>query len=180
MIGMETAIPVRASARRNGGRLIVIAIGIIKLCKGTLMLLLAFAALALTRQSVTDRLWEWASELDVGPLRKWLGDFIVNKMLDITVGRLVAAAVGCTIYAALFFTEGIGLLMDKIWAEWVVVITTALLIPVEIWEIHLKWRETTLPLAALLVNVAIVLFLIFRVRKRIAEHHAETASLKPN
>jgi len=176
---MEAAIPITSSThRRRDGRLIVIGIGIIKLLKASLLLLFAIAAIALTRDSVADYLWRWASELDVGPLRGKIGDFVANKLLNISSNRLVEAAIGCTLYAILFYVEGIGLLLNKLWAEWVVVISTSLLIPVEIYEIHAHWPDT-LPLAALLLNVAIVLFLIFRVRRRIREHHAANA-LTPN
>jgi uncharacterized membrane protein (DUF2068 family) len=64
----------------------------------------------------------------------------------------------------LFAIEGWGLWREKRWAEYLTVIVTASLIPLEIWEIirHLTW----LKVAALALNIAIVLYLLHLLRRR--------------
>jgi uncharacterized membrane protein (DUF2068 family) len=71
--------------------------------------------------------------------------------------------VGTFVYAALLLTEGTGLLLRKRWAEYFTIITTAGLIPLEVYEIsrHL----TAAKVVVLLINVAIVLYLVARVRR---------------
>ena len=53
--------------------------------------------------------------------------------------------------------------MRKHWAEYFTVITTAALIPLELYELarHFSWAK----IVVLLVNIAIVVYLITRVRK---------------
>jgi uncharacterized membrane protein (DUF2068 family) len=149
----------------------VVLIAIFKLFKASLLILAAVAALELMRQDVGERVREWATDLDVGPYRRRVGEFVVVRILGLNVKTLLMVAVGAGIYATLFLTEGLGLLFDKLWAEWMVVITSAGLIPFELMEI---FRNTTfkgaLPaLVTFVLNVAIVVYLFRRVRKRMAD-----------
>jgi hypothetical protein len=64
----------------------------------------------------------------------------------------------------LFAIEGIGLWMRKRWAEWLTVIITASLIPVEIYEFAL--RPNPGKAAVVIANAAIVAYLIWHVRSR--------------
>ena len=70
--------------------------------------------------------------------------------------------VGSFVYAALFLTEGIGLWMAKRWAEWFSVIITSSLVPFEIYEIYR--HPTVLKFGALLLNLAVVAYLVYRIR----------------
>jgi uncharacterized membrane protein (DUF2068 family) len=63
-------------------------------------------------------------------------------------------------YAALFAAEGIGLLLRKHWAEYLVVIVTGSLLPLEIYELFHKfalWK-----LGAVTGNLLIVAYLVHR------------------
>jgi len=61
-----------------------------------------------------------------------------------------------------FLTEGIGLWLLKRWAEWLTVIATSSLVPVEIFEIHR--HPTVLKVLVLIVNIAVAGFLLYRIR----------------
>jgi len=82
----------------------------------------------------------------------------------LTPTKIRIASMASFAYAALFLTEGVGLLMRKRWAEWLTIIATASLIPFEIYEI--AKHQTALRIAALVVNVAVVAYLVWRVRRR--------------
>jgi uncharacterized membrane protein (DUF2068 family) len=87
----------------------------------------------------------------------------VAKLFAADPRRLDYLAIGTFIYAAIFATEGTGLLFRKRWAEYFAVISTSLLIPLEMYElIH---RVTVIKAAVLLINVAIVAFLVHRLRR---------------
>jgi uncharacterized membrane protein (DUF2068 family) len=73
----------------------------------------------------------------------------------------VAAIVACA-YATLYAIEGVGLLLQKRWAEYLTTIATASLIPFELYE--LAQRLTVLRAAAVIINVAIVVYLIHVLR----------------
>jgi uncharacterized membrane protein (DUF2068 family) len=67
-------------------------------------------------------------------------------------------------YGVIEGVEGYGLWRRRRWGEWLTVIATSLLFIPEIWE--LTKRPTPLKAAALVVNVAIVAYLISRLRRR--------------
>lgn len=68
------------------------------------------------------------------------------------------------LYAGLFLAEGTGLWLQKRWGEWLTVIITSSLVPVEMYEIyrHATWVRV----GALIVNVAIVAYLIYAIRSQ--------------
>jgi uncharacterized membrane protein (DUF2068 family) len=77
--------------------------------------------------------------------------------------RAEALGLGLFAYGSLFVVEGIGLWSGRRWGEYLTVIATGLLIPLEIYELIQKF---TLPrLVALVINVAIVIYLIVRLRE---------------
>jgi uncharacterized membrane protein (DUF2068 family) len=146
------------------GRLVVTLIGIFKLIKAALLVLASVAALELTRPMVRQLLGDWCNDLDIGPYRSLIGDGITRHVLGLNVQTLIAVAVGAALYATLFFTEGMGLLFDKLWAEWITVISTAGLIPMELVEFY--HRPGFWIILALAINIAIVIYLARRVRCR--------------
>ena len=76
--------------------------------------------------------------------------------------RVTVLALGALAYAALETTEGVGLARRRRWAEYLTVIATGVLIPFEVREVVA--RPTVFRLGALLVNVAIVVYLAYRKR----------------
>jgi len=72
--------------------------------------------------------------------------------------------IGAFCYAALFTTEGIGLWLEKRWAEYLTVIATISFIPFEVWEI--VRRVTVLRIALVIANIAIVIDLIWRLTRQ--------------
>jgi len=67
-------------------------------------------------------------------------------------------------YTAVLFTEGIGVYLEKRWAELLMIFATASLIPLEVWHI---WRHPSLAaVVILIVNCFIVWFLYFVLRRK--------------
>ena len=65
-------------------------------------------------------------------------------------------------YGALEGAEGYGLWRRRRWGEYLTVLATSLLFIPEIWE--LTHKASPLKVGALLVNIAVVAYLIFRLR----------------
>lgn len=65
-------------------------------------------------------------------------------------------------YAALEAAEMVGLWLAKRWAEYLTFVATLLFIPLEVYEIILK--PTPLKISALIINVAIALYLLYAKR----------------
>jgi len=67
------------------------------------------------------------------------------------------------IYAEPFLTEGVGLWLMKRWAEWFTIIITSSLVPVEIYE--LVRHPTVTKILVLIINIAVVIYLLYRIRR---------------
>jgi len=132
-----------------------------KMIKCVLLLIAAAGALKLLQPGALDGFVEYLAHLPLAqgfrPLDHsihWLGGLSRHNLE-------LAAGLACA-YAALYATEGIGLWLQKRWAEYLTTIATASLIPFELWE--LTQGASLGKAAALLVNVAIVIYLIYVLR----------------
>lgn len=90
---------------------------------------------------------------------------IVEKLHQLHPGTLLVAGIGALAYGGLELVEGVGLWLDKLWAEYLTVIATSLLVPVELYELARK--PTLLKAVGITVNLAIVVYLARRLRERV-------------
>ena len=148
-------------ARHVGAGLIRL-IGVFKLFKGIVLLVAGFAALRLVHGDVGEMAAQWVRDFNFDPENRHIRQLLVF-LTGLTPKRLHELGVGAFIYSILFFTEGIGLVMAKRWAEWVAVISTAGFIPLEIYE--LIRRHTLVRAGLLVVNIAIVIYLVRRIQR---------------
>lgn len=140
----------------------LLAIGLFKLVKGLLLAATGFGAFSLLHKDVGETVTHWVELLRVDPDNTYIHGLLA-KVFSVTPKELKAIGVGTFIYSGLLLTEGIGLLLRKHWAEYFTVITTAALIPLEIYE--LMKRVSPMKLGVLAVNIAIVVYLVVRIRK---------------
>jgi uncharacterized membrane protein (DUF2068 family) len=139
-------------------------IGVFKLVKATLLVLLAFGAFRAAHGGVVDSIHELARVLRVDPHGAMM-EGLIAKVSGVSPERLRLLSLGTLVYAALFATEGIGLLLAKVWAEWLAVVSTAGFIPLEI--LSLVRHATALHVVVLIVNIVIVAYLLLeRLRSR--------------
>ena len=137
-------------------------IGAFKLAKGLLILAVALGVLHLVRGDPADTLAHWASELHIDPEGRHFTR-AVDRILSLDARRLEALSAGMFVYAGLFLVEGVGLILGRRWAEYFTVVVTASFVPLEIYEI--VRHPTLIRVAALLVNLAIVWYLVARLRR---------------
>jgi uncharacterized membrane protein (DUF2068 family) len=136
-------------------------IGLFKLLKGALLVAVGCGALKLLHKDVGNLATHWVQILRVDPDNRLIHG-VLEKAFSVTPKQLEAISAGTFVYAALLLTEGIGLLLRKRWAEYFTVVTTGGLLPLEIYELA---RHFTLSkVVVLLVNAAIVVYLIRRLR----------------
>jgi len=97
-----------------------------------------------------------------GPARphKFLGRF--RHYFSIGTGHLYAVAAVVSAYAALEATEMMGLWFTKRWAEYLTFVATAVLIPLEVYEI--AGGVSALKVVTLVINVAIAAYLLWAKR----------------
>jgi len=87
-------------------------------------------------------------------------DWVLDQAEKVSPHMLLLAGWAAFFYAALFAAEGIGLYLRKHWAEYLVVIVTGSLLPLEIWELYhkLAWWK----FGVVIGNVLIVTYLVHR------------------
>lgn len=101
------------------------------------------------------------TELNLDPGRH-LWRRLYEKVLSGLSSHPDEIGVGAILYGLLEGFEAFGLILRRRWAEYLVVVATVVFIPVEIDE--LLRHPTVLKAAALVVNVAIVVYLVWRKR----------------
>lgn len=137
-------------------------IAVLKLLKGLSLLAVAFGALHLLHRDMEETVRHWVNILNVDPESKYFHRAI-EKLTSIDDRQLRAISAGSFFYAALLLTEGVGLLLQKRWAEYFTIIATGSFVPLEIYELfrHFRWAK----LALLLFNLAVVGYLVWVVRR---------------
>lgn len=160
---------VRTFPRKQGSRqsskssTVLVLIGAFKLFKALLLIVLGIGAIHLLHKDLASTVAHWTNVLRVDPDNRFVHRFLA-RIFRVTPKELRELSIGTFLYAGLFATEGVGLLLRKRWAEYFTIITTSGLIPLEIYE--LARHFTAAKLVVLFVNVAIVVYLVARVRSR--------------
>jgi len=154
------------SGRRSHGRGLRL-IAAFKLLKGLALVALGIGALKLLHKDVAAVIEHWISIFRVDPHNHFI-DLLLAKLSILDDRRLKEFSVGTFAYSAIFFTEGIGLALEKRWAEYFTIITTSSLLPLEVYE--LVKRVSMGRGIALLINLAVVVYLIFVLRRHPKDH----------
>jgi len=154
---------VPAGAGREEGRGVVLLIAAFKLAKAIVLITVGCGALSLLHRDVATTVAGWVRMLRVDPDDRVLRG-VIARLWTVDDRELERIGVGTFFYAALMGTEGVVLLRGKPWGEWFTVIATGSLIPLEVWETLGRASPTKLVVIAL--NVAVVAYLVRRVRRR--------------
>jgi len=125
----------------------------------------------------------WVTDVELGP-HNW---FITRILHSIETGlgypphTLHLVRIFVVLYAGLYVVEGVGLLFEKKWAEWVVVVATAASLPVEVFDFIRRPAWDMLLLFGL--NLLMAAYLLWRLHRqaviaRELAQHMESASKK--
>jgi uncharacterized membrane protein (DUF2068 family) len=137
-------------------------IAVFKLVKATLLIVTAIGILKLLHSDVAATIDQWVTRLGLDPGNRYV-DLLMSKAANIRPEKIKELGIASFVYAGLFLTEGIGLWLLKRWAEWFTIIITASLVPLEVWEIFR--HPSPGKILVLIINLAVVVYLIYRVRK---------------
>jgi uncharacterized membrane protein (DUF2068 family) len=141
----------------------LLLIGIFKLTKGLSLLVVGFGLVHLMHRNVAAVTEHWIEVLRVDPDNRFIHRALL-RIFNVTPKQLKELSAGTFIYAAIFLTEGTGLLARKHWAEYMTLISTGLFIPLEVYEIYHHF--TLLKLGVTIVNVAVVWYLAVALKRR--------------
>lgn len=146
----------------------LLLIAILKIVKAVMLLAVAVGAIGLIHHDIADGVYQWIRRLNLDTQTPFLKT-LPSKFESLTPGKLTLVSIGTFVYSGLFFTEGIGLFLQKRWAEYFTVVITASFIPFEIYELVAK-EFSVFKLVLLLANAAILIYLIWRLRHEGKKH----------
>jgi uncharacterized membrane protein (DUF2068 family) len=141
-------------------------IGAFKLLKTVLLLVFGFGVLKYLHRDMAEEVQKWVQHWHVDPENQYLRT-LVSKATGVDSRSVALASIGSIFYALLFLIEGVGLLMLKHWAEIFTVVVTSSFIPLEVY--HLANHFSVMKIVVIIVNVAIVIYLIVRLKHEKAE-----------
>ncbi len=148
---------------REGRDKWLLLIAAFKLLKGLLLVAVGVGALSLIHKDAAAHVAQWINAIRVDPDNRYAHRALARLSL-VSDGQLEALSAGTFFYAGLLLTEGTGLWLHKRWAEYFTIFATGAFVPLEAYELYEHFSATKI--AVLLVNVAVVIYLIARLRTR--------------
>ncbi len=143
-------------------------IALYKLLKVLLLLASAYGVLRLRDATVLERLSHWIASKPSGIEQDFLRRGLAF-ISGLSPARISALGYVTLAYAAIFTIEGLGLWFRQRWAEWLTIVVTGSLIPLELYEL---FRRPTIGKAAVLAgNIAIVVYLVQQVQRQGRRSH---------
>ena len=150
------------TAGESGGRLIWL-IALERSLRGLVLLAAGIYLIAKSGSNFGSIANHLARRIELDPQRPFIRHFVakLGRLGKHEVKLFGAGAIG---YGLLELVEGGGLFYRKRWAEWLTVIATSLLVPLEACELvrHPSWLKA----GGIAVNVAIVVYLYRVVRRK--------------
>jgi uncharacterized membrane protein (DUF2068 family) len=138
-------------------------IALFKLFKGLLLLIVGVGVLSLIHKDAAAHVARFASALRVDPDNHYIHR-LLGKLGVMRDRQLEELSAGTFFYAGLLLTEGTGLWLRKHWAEYFTILVTGSLIPLELYEL---WKHfSAVKIIVLIINVAVVVYLIARLHSR--------------
>src|ERR1700678_3834523 len=117
----------------------LLLIAAFKLAQALLFVLIGVGALRLIHKDIGDLLLKLAYHMRFNPESRFV-NFVLDHAEFVTDRVLRRFSIGLFAYAALGMTEGIGLYLEKVWAEYMTLVITASFLP---WEIYEVFRHVT-------------------------------------
>lgn len=156
----------KARARSKYDRWIRV-IGAFKLLQAVLFVLLGIGALRLLHADLPAMTEHFVVDVMRFNPEGHFVKVVLDRVALIDPHRLRQISAVIFLIAALDTIEGVGLMMEKAWAEFVTLILTASFLPWELFE--LARRITGIRVGLTVINIAVLLYLVFYVKMRMRE-----------
>ena len=147
------------AAEQHRRRAALRAVASLELAKGLVVLLLGFGAVSLVHKDAWDVAEAVLRFLRVNPDHHRSAQVFLNLADNVTDKKLWLVAAGAAAYSIIRFVEAYGLWRACTWAEWFALISGALYVPFEAYE--LVRRPTPIHVAVLLINLVIVFYMLY-------------------
>jgi uncharacterized membrane protein (DUF2068 family) len=141
----------------------LLLIGLFKLAKAIFFFCVGVGAIHLLHKDLEDEVMRLVLRFKFDPESKFVS-LLLDKVDLIDPHRLRQISVATFGYSALALTEGVGLLLEKVWAEYLTLILTVSFLPWELYE--LVRRPDWFRLSLLLINLAVLWYLVWLLRRK--------------
>jgi uncharacterized membrane protein (DUF2068 family) len=141
----------------------LLLIGLFKLGKAILFFCIGVGAIHLLHKDLGDEVMRLATKFKFDPESRFVS-LVMDKVDLIDAHRLKQISFATFGYSALALTEGYGLLMEKVWAEYLTLTLTISFLPWELYE--LVRRPDWFRLNLLLINIAVLVYLVWVLRRK--------------
>ena len=150
----------------------LLLIGSFKLLLALLLLFVSIGVFTLMNRGLADEIravilgWQMKTASEIA-------DWFLSLLLSVQIEEIQRIGAGTIVYSGLLLVEGVGLLMRKRWAEYLTIIVTGSLIPLEIRK--MVAGTSAAEIVVLLINTAILVYLVYvlfgasRLKKRSVE-----------
>ena len=141
----------------------LLLIAIFKMAKSAFFFCVGMGAIHLLHKDLGDEVLKLAKILHRDPEGK-LVTLVLEKVDLVDAHRLKQLGIGTFAYSALALTEGIGLLLERTWAEFLTLGLTISFLPWEIYELirHATWIKAGL----FAINLAVLGYLVWLLERK--------------
>ena len=143
---------------------VCLLIGLFKLAKAIFFFCIGVGAIHLLHKDLEDEVLRLALRFKFDPESRFVA-LLLDKVDLIDAHRLRQISVATfALFGAGALTEGVGLLLEKVWAEYLTLILTISFLPWELYE--LARRPDWFRLSLLLINLAVLAYLVWLLRRK--------------
>ncbi len=150
-------------------------VGAMKFTSGLFLAAAGFGIFRLLNGDTGALLDHFVSRMHLDPENRLVHE-VLERVAGLDRAHIRAIGAGTFFYAALHFVEGAGLFFKRLWAGYLTIVASGSLLPLEGYEIHKKY--TDLRLSVFAVNLAIVIYLVFKLRTELRLRSGSLSSRK--
>jgi uncharacterized membrane protein (DUF2068 family) len=156
---LESLIRTQVVGHKSGLR----TVALFEAVKGMLVLIIGLGLLSFVHHDVQQKAEELVRHFHLNPANRYPRIFLqlAQKITDV---RLVLFSLAALFYSSFRFAEAYGLWHARRWAQWLGVVSGAVYIPIEAFELCERFSRTKA--TVLLVNLAIVGYLIYTIMSK--------------
>ncbi len=141
----------------------LLLIGLFKLVEAVFFVAVGMGVLHLLHRDLGDEVLRLTTRLRMDPEGR-LVTFLLDRVDSITDHRLKQIGVATFLYAAIRVTEGVGLVLEKVWAEYLTVAVTVSFLP---WEMYEIVREAdAIRIGLFVINLAVLAYLVWWLKRK--------------
>ncbi|MCE7576237.1 DUF2127 domain-containing protein [Aliivibrio fischeri] len=146
------------------------AVAILEACKGIASLLVGFGLHVLAGHNMRQLAENIVSRLHLNPAGH-LPSIFIHAASGLTDARMGLLAIGALVYSAIRLVEAYGLWQGLVWTEWFALVSGAIYLPFEVYE--MIFHTNLLGIGVFFINVLIVAYMayaLYNERKMQREH----------